>query len=184
MWRDRRPANAPELTALQRAILAASEEAETARASAERKRLEEMAAAQAARETALAEAEAAQRREAGALAARDVVQKQAVVHTEHAKQQARLVARRTKFGLCAVSLFALVASAFPSNARKLSIGTFEQLALATSMQCATWALCTLTRTEVLRVSGTSRPQQVETFLQCVGMNACTAARKVQEAQVQ
>jgi hypothetical protein len=48
-WRDRRPANAPELTDLQRAFLAASEEEAAARASAERKRLDEIAAAQAER---------------------------------------------------------------------------------------------------------------------------------------
>jgi hypothetical protein len=43
--RDRRPANAPELTALQRSFLASGEEEEAARASAERKRLDDMAAA-------------------------------------------------------------------------------------------------------------------------------------------
>ena len=35
-WRDRRPANAPDLTVLQRAFLACSEDEETARTSAER----------------------------------------------------------------------------------------------------------------------------------------------------
>lgn len=48
-WRDRRPADAPDLTALRRAFIASSEGEEAARSSAERKRLEEMAAAQAER---------------------------------------------------------------------------------------------------------------------------------------
>jgi hypothetical protein len=69
-WRDRRPANAPELTALQRAFLGASEEEEANRASAERKRLDEMAAAQAEREKALADAQAALQRESIAQKAR------------------------------------------------------------------------------------------------------------------
>jgi WD40 repeat protein len=69
-WRDRRPANAPELTALQRAFLGASEEEEANRAGAERKRLDEMAAAQAEREKALAEAQAAMQRAAEAQKAR------------------------------------------------------------------------------------------------------------------
>jgi hypothetical protein len=44
-WRDNRPGNAPQLTDLQRAFLAASEDEEAARASAERKRLDEITAA-------------------------------------------------------------------------------------------------------------------------------------------
>jgi hypothetical protein len=69
-WRDRRPANAPELTDLQRAFLATSEEEDTARASAERKRLDEMATAQAARQKAIEEREVAVKREAEAQKAR------------------------------------------------------------------------------------------------------------------
>jgi hypothetical protein len=69
-WRDRRPGNAPELTDLQRAFLAVSEEEEMARASAEQKRLDEIATAQAARQKAIEEREDAVRREAEALKAR------------------------------------------------------------------------------------------------------------------
>ena len=69
-WRDRRPANAPELTALQRAFLGSSEDEETSRESAERKRNEEMAAANAERAKALSEAQAALQREAEAQKAR------------------------------------------------------------------------------------------------------------------
>jgi hypothetical protein len=45
-WRDRRRANAPELTDLQRAYIGASEAEEAVRASAERQHLAEIAAAQ------------------------------------------------------------------------------------------------------------------------------------------
>lgn len=69
-WRARKPGDAPDLTALQRAFLSASEEEEIARASAERKRLDDMAAAQAERQNALDEAQAALTREAEAQAAR------------------------------------------------------------------------------------------------------------------
>jgi len=48
-WRDRRPASAPELTGLQRSFIASSEAEEAARASAERKRLDDMASVQAER---------------------------------------------------------------------------------------------------------------------------------------
>ncbi len=61
-WRDRRPTNAPELTALQRTFLLASEDEEAARTSAESKRLKDIAAAQAERQTALDEREAAVQR--------------------------------------------------------------------------------------------------------------------------
>ena len=63
-WRDRQPANAPALTDMQRAFLAASEAAESLRASEERKRLDAMAAAQAERGTAIKEREEALKREA------------------------------------------------------------------------------------------------------------------------
>jgi hypothetical protein len=69
-WRDRRSANAPELTNLQRAFIGASEDEETSRASEERKRLDEMAAAQAARQKAIEEREAAFTHEAEAQKAR------------------------------------------------------------------------------------------------------------------
>lgn len=65
-WLNRKAANAPAPTDLQHAFLAASEDAETARASAERKRLEEMAAVQRDRASALQAAEDALIREAHA----------------------------------------------------------------------------------------------------------------------
>jgi TPR repeat protein len=61
-WVARRPKNAPEPTALHLDFIRASEEEAEARSSAQRKQLEAMAAAQAARETALRQAEEAQRK--------------------------------------------------------------------------------------------------------------------------
>lgn len=69
-WRDRRPANASELTVLQRDFLAASDEQEAARANTERRRLEEVGAAQNARHIAIEEREAAVERELEAQNAR------------------------------------------------------------------------------------------------------------------
>jgi TPR repeat protein len=63
-WVARRPKNAPESTALHLDFIHASEEEAEARSSAQRKQLEEMAAAQAERETALKNAEDAQRKRA------------------------------------------------------------------------------------------------------------------------
>lgn len=74
-WRDRHPTNAPELTALQRTFLLASEDAEAARTSVERKRLDDIAAAQADRQTALDEREAAVQREAQERKARTKTQR-------------------------------------------------------------------------------------------------------------
>jgi hypothetical protein len=65
-WTARRPKGAPEPTALHFDFLRASEHEEAARASAERKRLEEMAAAQAERQAAIEEREAAVKREVAA----------------------------------------------------------------------------------------------------------------------
>ncbi|MEM7424965.1 MAG: TIR domain-containing protein [Pseudomonadota bacterium] len=59
-WRDRRPENAPHLTDLQRRFIAASEQGEAARESAERRQIEEIKEAQARQERALEEKEAAQ----------------------------------------------------------------------------------------------------------------------------
>jgi hypothetical protein len=70
VWREGHPAIAPQLTTLQRTFLAGSEEEEANRASAERKRLDEMAANNAERAKALAEAQAALEREAEAQKAR------------------------------------------------------------------------------------------------------------------
>jgi WD domain, G-beta repeat len=69
-WRDQRRGNAPALTDLQRAFLAASEEEQSLRENAERKRLVEMAAAQVEREKAVEEREEAVKREAEAQNAR------------------------------------------------------------------------------------------------------------------
>lgn len=65
-WMARQPRGAPDPTELTRAFLVDSETAETARMSEERKRLDEMAAAQSARETALKNAEQAQAQRAHA----------------------------------------------------------------------------------------------------------------------
>jgi WD40 repeat protein len=69
-WAAKRPKGAPEPTGLHLDYIRASEDAESARMSAERKRLADMEAAQDARAKALAEAEAALEREAEAQAAR------------------------------------------------------------------------------------------------------------------
>jgi WD40 repeat protein len=58
-WLDRKPRSAPDPTDLQHAYIATSEDSETAREGAERKRLEEMAVAQTERAKALQSAEAA-----------------------------------------------------------------------------------------------------------------------------
>lgn len=87
-WAARRPHNAPEPTGLHLDFIRASEEEEVSRASAERRRLDDIAAAQAARETALAEKETAQKREA---------------------QQALRVVRRTQHGISAALLLAALA---------------------------------------------------------------------------
>lgn len=58
-WLSRRPKDAPDVTELHLSFIRASEEAEIERASTERRRLEEMATAQAASAHALAEREAA-----------------------------------------------------------------------------------------------------------------------------
>jgi TPR repeat protein len=63
-WAARRPKNAPEPTALHFDFIRASEEEAKARSSAQRKQLEEMAAAQGEREKALRQAEEAQRKRA------------------------------------------------------------------------------------------------------------------------
>lgn len=65
-WRDRRPSNAPNLTMIQRAFLAASDEEESARTNAQRKQLAEMASVQSQRQIAIEEREAAIKREADA----------------------------------------------------------------------------------------------------------------------
>jgi len=79
-WRDSKPANAPELTALQREFLQASEEAESARYDAERREIEE-------KKRALEQVEAAQTER------RIVLQK---------------LDRRTRFGVLGMSVMAVV----------------------------------------------------------------------------
>lgn len=60
LWVERRPRNAPEITALHLDFIRASEDADRSRANVERQRLQEVAAAQAEREAAVAEVERAQ----------------------------------------------------------------------------------------------------------------------------
>jgi WD40 repeat protein len=66
-WLARRPTTAPSPTELHHEFVRASEDAQTAREGAERQRLEDMAAAQAAREKALADTEVAQNEREAAL---------------------------------------------------------------------------------------------------------------------
>src|SRR5262249_30913432 len=66
VWAARRPEHAPAPTVLHLDFIKASEHEETSRASVERKRLDDMAAAQAERATALKAAEEALQREAQA----------------------------------------------------------------------------------------------------------------------
>jgi hypothetical protein len=69
-WAARRPKDAPEPTELHLAYLRASEDEDAARANAERRRLEEIAAAQEERQKAIEEREAAVKRAADAQIAR------------------------------------------------------------------------------------------------------------------
>jgi hypothetical protein len=69
-WAARRPKDAPSPTELHLAFLRASEDEEAARAGAERRRLDEMAAAQEERQKAIEEREAAVKRAAAAQRAR------------------------------------------------------------------------------------------------------------------
>jgi TPR repeat protein len=78
-WLARRPKNAPEPTALHLDFIRASEEEAEARASAQRKQLEAMAAAQAERETALHEAEEALKQAADAQRKRATIRNIALV---------------------------------------------------------------------------------------------------------
>jgi hypothetical protein len=66
-WVSRKPPKAPEPTSLHLDFIHASEDARTLRESAERQRLDDMAAAQAAREKALADTEVAQNEREAAL---------------------------------------------------------------------------------------------------------------------
>jgi hypothetical protein len=76
LWRDTRPVNAPELTTLQRSFLQDSEDAEIARASAERRQIEE-------RQQTLKKAEDAQEERARVL---------------------KQLSKRTRIGLVAMSM--------------------------------------------------------------------------------
>lgn len=99
-WAGRRPKGAPELTELHRDFIRASEEAEAALASAERKRLAEIEEAQTARGEALALAEQA---------------------TADKIEASRRVVRRTVMGIVAALSLAIVAGgfAFYANSEKL-----------------------------------------------------------------
>ena len=90
-WVATRPPNAPEPTALHLDFILASEEEAAYRQSAEAQRLEQVAAAQTAREAALVEKEAAQMRESA---------------------QAKRVVRRTVAGLVVATVLAVFASGF------------------------------------------------------------------------
>ncbi|WP_161493332.1 TIR domain-containing protein [Zoogloea sp. LCSB751] len=105
-WRDRRPANAPELTDAQRSFLQASELAEAQRKDAERQQLERISAAQQEREQALQEGAKAQEERAGAL---------------------RLVARRTMIGGGAAVILALTAGGAAFVAHQNSVQLQQQL---------------------------------------------------------
>lgn len=88
-WAARRPKDAPAVADLHLNFINASEQAETARDNAERKRLEDMAQAYAAREDALKAAEAAQKEKAEAT---------------------KRVVRRTVLGLVAAVILSIFAS--------------------------------------------------------------------------
>jgi cytochrome c-type biogenesis protein CcmH/NrfG len=109
-WRDSRPANGPELTTLQRAFLHISEDAEIARASEERKQIEE-------RQEALRQAEDAQNERAKALRQAEDAQEErakALREAEDAQKERTKVlkqmSRRTRYGVIAMSVLALISS--------------------------------------------------------------------------
>jgi hypothetical protein len=110
-WAARRPKNAPEPTALQLDFLRASEEEAKARSNAQRKQLEEMAAAQAERETALHKAEEA---------------------LKQATDAQRKRARIRNIAFVVVSLFALLAGLFGIIAEHQREQADELLSLAMS----------------------------------------------------
>ena len=96
-WAARRPKDAPEPTTLHLDFIRASEEVEENRRNTERRRLEELASAQAERAKALEEREIAQKREV---------------------EQSRRVVRRTLAGLGVALLLAVVAGAAGFFARQ------------------------------------------------------------------
>lgn len=108
-WRDRRPVDAPELTDLQRNFLVVSEESEAARENAERRQLEEMAAAQTERAQALEAAEIAQ---------------------QEREKASRRVVQRTIIGLIAAVVLALTsaAAAFVAYRNGIEADTQKRLA--------------------------------------------------------
>ena len=104
VWRKERPANAPELTALQHEFLQASEEAEAQRTNAERRQLEEMRVAQEEREKALEQAAAALKEAQAAQKLRE----EALARIE-AEQKARAKAqRRNRYFAGAAAMLALL----------------------------------------------------------------------------
>jgi hypothetical protein len=104
-WAARRPKNAPEPTELQLDFIKASETEATRQQSAEAQRLQEMADAQAARAAALAEREKAQEQEADARKSEAEAQRREA-------EQAKRVVRRTRLGLAAAVVLALIAGGF------------------------------------------------------------------------
>jgi Sel1 repeat len=101
-WAARRPKSAPEPTPLHLDFIRASEGEAEARSSAQRKQLEEMAAAQAEREKALKKAEVAQRKRARMIYALVVVGIFTLLtgwlylHAEQQRRQAELQGRQTE----------------------------------------------------------------------------------------
>jgi hypothetical protein len=100
-WATRRPAKAPELTALQCEFISASDAEDIRRQSVEAQRLREVAEAQAARSAALADREEAQKREAAA--------------QKREAEEARRVVHRTRVGAAVALVLAVAAGWFALN---------------------------------------------------------------------
>ncbi|MBU2581520.1 MAG: DUF1353 domain-containing protein [Alphaproteobacteria bacterium] len=131
-WLARKPGNAPDLTALQRAYLDACRQAEEADKVAAKKQLEEMQAAQDAREAALKNAQAALEQAKRDQDAREVAQREAVAASKRAEEearkaeeQARKVARRTMVGMVVAMVLAGVAGYAGYQAYQKSIEATE-----------------------------------------------------------
>ena len=110
-WAARRPKNAPEPTELQLDFIKASEAEDTHQKSVEAQRLREMAEAQAEREAAFAEKKQAQEREIEARKNEAEAQKREA-------EEAKRVVRRTRLGLAAAVVLALVAGGIARYATK------------------------------------------------------------------
>ena len=118
-WAARRPKGAPEPTALHLEFIRASEEEAEARLSEQRKQLEEVAAAQAARETALHDREEALKQAADAQRKREDALKQA------ADAQRRRATIRT-IALVAVSILVVVVGVAAAEAYRFAVTAEQQ----------------------------------------------------------